>query len=131
MFDPNGTGFVKRDDVCNALNCYPNQPKYLEDIEVLANDMSQRKRESVIKIMLGAFSSRKPKKDKLKEAKEKLDKLYGKGWNVYIAEGRFWAVCSHKPGSNLTFVHHGVVYGVFQTPSESDIDDEQHHHHRR
>lgn len=54
----------------------------------------------------------------------KLDKLYGGGWNVYLAEGRYWSVCSHKPGSNLTFAYRGVVYGVFQTPSDEDLMDE-------
>lgn len=62
--------------------------------------------------------------------KQKLDSLYGSGWNVYIAEGRYWAVCSHKPGSNLTFVYNGVVYGVFQTPTESDLVEGHNQKHR-
>lgn len=62
--------------------------------------------------------------------KKKLDALYGSGWNVYIAEGRYWAVCSHKPGSNLTFTYQGVVYGVFQTPSENDLMEDRHRYYR-
>ncbi|EUB64351.1 Dynein light chain 1 cytoplasmic [Echinococcus granulosus] len=126
MFDPKGTGFVRRDDVCNALRWYPNEPGFLGDVEVLANDMSQRKRESVIKIILTTLATKKPKKEKLRMIKKKLEALYGTGWNVFIAEGRYWAVCSHKPGSNLTFIHRGVVYGVFQTPSDSDFMEELH-----
>eukprot|EP00108_Taenia_solium_P008090 TsM_000566800 transcript=TsM_000566800 gene=TsM_000566800 len=130
MFDPKGTGFVRRDDVCNALHWYPSESGFLADVEVLANDMSQRKRESVIKIILTALASKKPKKDKLGMIKKKLDALYGSGWNVYIAEGRYWAVCSHKPGSNLTFTYHGVVYGVFQTPSDNDFMEDRHQYYR-
>ncbi|KAH9283544.1 hypothetical protein ECG_04441 [Echinococcus granulosus] len=129
MFDPKGTGFVRRDDVCNALRWYPNEPGFLGDVEVLANDMSQRKRESVIKIILTTLATKKPKKEKLRMIKKKLEALYGTGWNVFIAEGRYWAVCSHKPGSNLTFIHRGVVYGVFQTPSDSDFMEGGHRYH--
>nr|CDS34758.1 tegumental antigen [Hymenolepis microstoma]CDS34772.1 tegumental antigen [Hymenolepis microstoma] len=128
MFDPKGTGFVRRDDVCNALHFFPSEQGFLGDVDVLSSDMSQRKRESVIKIILSTLALRKPKKERLRIIKQKLDSLYGAGWNVYIAEGRYWAVCSHKPGSNLTFVHDGIVYGVFQTPSEDDFPDGGHHH---
>ncbi|VDM33708.1 unnamed protein product [Hydatigera taeniaeformis] len=125
MFDPKGTGFVRRDDVCNALHWYPNEPGFLGDVEVLANDMSQRKRESVIKIILTALATKKPKKEKLRMVKKKLDALYGSGWNVYIAEGRYWAVCSHKPGSNLTFIYHGRERQIHENLPAEDYSDSQ------
>ncbi|KAM3172781.1 hypothetical protein ACTXT7_013845 [Hymenolepis weldensis] len=130
MFDPKGTGFVRRDDVCNALHFFPSESGFLGDVEFISSDMSQRKRESVTKIILATLAMKKPKKDKLRIIKQKLDSLYGAGWNVYIAEGRYWAVCFHKQGSNLTFVHNGIVYGVFQTPSDADFMDGEHHHRR-
>ena len=50
-----------------ASRCYDTyynicRPGFLSGVEVLANDMSQRKRESVIKVILSALAANKPKK---------------------------------------------------------------------
>lgn len=53
--------------------------------------------------------------DQLRETKNYMERIYGQGWNCYIADGRYWSICAHKPGSNLVFVYLGIAYGVFQT----------------
>lgn len=55
--------------------------------------------------------------DRIKDIKARVEKIYGSGWNCYIANGRYWSVCTHRPGTNLVFVLHDVVYGIYQTPS--------------
>ncbi|BHF64496.1 hypothetical protein SprV_0200750100 [Sparganum proliferum] len=122
MFDPKRTGFIKREDLCTSLNCWPNQPAILRDVEVLTTDMSAKKRESVLLLVLEGVNKRKSKQDKLQEIKARIERVYGPGWNVFMADGRYWSVCSHKPGTNLVFVHRGIVYGVHQTPAPEDAE---------
>ncbi len=51
--------------------------------------------------------------------KRRLEEVYGKGWNCYMTDGKFYSVCSHEAGSSLVFVHHDIVYGIFRTPGMS------------
>ncbi|VDN14459.1 unnamed protein product [Dibothriocephalus latus] len=121
-FDPKRTGFIKREDICTALNCYPNPPAILREVEILTTDMSAKKRESILLLILDGTHKKKSKQDRLQEIKERIERVYGSGWNVFMADGRYWSVCSHKPGTNLVFVHKGMVYGVHQTPAPEEAE---------
>lgn len=57
--------------------------------------------------------------DKLYRVKHRLERLYGMDWNIYRAEGVLYSFIQSKPGSHLCFVHNGVTYGVFQTPTSN------------
>nr|CDS34770.1 tegumental antigen [Hymenolepis microstoma] len=117
MADPTGSGRVTRDALCEGLRCWPNQPAILKNVQLLDSDMSLMKRESVTLLILEVISERKSKKETIDEIKKRLQAIYGEGWSVYIAEGRYWSVCSHRPGSNLAFLYQNTVYGVYQIPN--------------
>lgn len=56
------------------------------------------------------------------EIKRQVEHVYGPQWNVYVASGRYWALCTHKAGGNLVFAYNGVVYGIYQCP-DRDFED--------
>ncbi|KAL5962406.1 hypothetical protein TSMEX_009860 [Taenia solium] len=114
--DPSGKGTIRREALCEALKCWPNQPAILRDVEVIESDMSAMKRESIILLMLEVVSERRPKRETIEEIRRRLEKIYGDGWSCYIAEGRYWSICAHRQGSNLAFVYKKMIYGVYQTP---------------
>lgn len=60
--------------------------------------------------------------DVVMEIKNQVEKVYGPKWNVFIASGRYWSVCTHKAGGNLVFAYKGAVYGIYQTP-ERNVED--------
>ncbi|VUZ56279.1 unnamed protein product [Hymenolepis diminuta] len=101
----------------NLFNFLLNfRPAILKNVQLLESDMSVMKRESIILLVLEVVLERRSKKETLDEIKQRLQAIYGEGWSVYIAEGRYWSVCSHNPGSNLAFLYQNTVYGVYQTP---------------
>ncbi|KAM7538123.1 hypothetical protein Aperf_G00000071607 [Anoplocephala perfoliata] len=116
MVDPTGTGYVKRDALCEGLNCYPNQPGFMKDVKLMESDMPGVKRKSVILLIVETVEKNKTKEDTLDEIIQRLEKIYGPGWNAYIADGRYWSICSHQQGSNLAFLYKDKVYGVYQSP---------------
>ncbi|VDN98613.1 unnamed protein product [Rodentolepis nana] len=112
MADPKGKGRITRDALCEGLKHWPNQPAILKNVQLLDSDMSVMKRESVTLLILEVIAERKSKKETIDEIKKRLQTLYGDGWSVYIAEGRYWSVCSHRPGSNLAFYYQNAVYAL-------------------
>lgn len=54
--------------------------------------------------------------------KKEIEQVYGLKWNVFVANGNYWAMCTHKPGCNLVFQYRGAVYGVYQSP-ERNFED--------
>ncbi|VDD80426.1 unnamed protein product [Mesocestoides corti] len=65
----------------------------------------------------------KQAQDLVTQIKQKVEKVYGPQWNVFVANGGYWSICTHKPGGNLVFVYRGIVYGVYQTPEHDDKRD--------
>uniref|UniRef100_A0A183SJD2 DDE Tnp4 domain-containing protein n=1 Tax=Schistocephalus solidus TaxID=70667 RepID=A0A183SJD2_SCHSO len=110
------------------------RPAILREVEVLTTDMSAKKKESILLLVLEGVNKKKSKQltihclcfiniqERLQEIKERIERVYGLGWNVFMADGRYWSVCSHKPGTNLVFVHKGIVYGVHQTPAPENAE---------
>lgn len=133
-------GQISKTNLFNFLLHF--RPAILKNVQLLESDMSVMKRESIILLILEVVMERRSKKvrffccitfllqnlskstiyfgifqETLDEIKQRLQAIYGEGWSVYIAEGRYWSVCSHNPGSNLAFLYHNTVYGVYQTPN--------------
>ncbi|VDN16493.1 unnamed protein product [Dibothriocephalus latus] len=50
------------------------------------------------------------------EILKRIEPIYGKGWTIYVTDGRVWAMQVHQPGSNLVFAYKGNVYGLYQCP---------------
>ncbi|KAM7537917.1 hypothetical protein Aperf_G00000071616 [Anoplocephala perfoliata] len=113
---------LTREDVCAGLHFEPQQPPGLQDIEILSRDMPIRKSESIQVIVLSVLDSKSSKKDIVMDIKNQVEKIYGNKWNVYVANGRYWSVCTHKAGGNLVFAYKGAVYGIYQTP-ERTVED--------
>ncbi|KAL5962408.1 hypothetical protein TSMEX_009862 [Taenia solium] len=127
LFDPQKTGYITRKDLCNALNYYPNQPSFLKDVYIIESDAPQHQRESIIKIILEEMKHDGHPKEKLFRAKKRIEKLYGKEWNIFQAHGGYWGLCQYRVSTNLWFNHKGTTYGVFQVPdSKSTIKSSRH-----
>nr|CDS17275.1 tegumental antigen [Echinococcus granulosus] len=87
QFDPKKTGYITRRDLCNALNYYPNRRSFLKDVHIIESDAPQHQRESIISIILGEMKHDGQPKEKLYRAKKRIEKLYGKEWNIFQAYG--------------------------------------------
>ncbi|VDD80427.1 unnamed protein product [Mesocestoides corti] len=116
MVDPRNTGYIKREDICRALNFSPTRPTALQDVSVISTDMPGKQRDSIILLVLEILAQNRKKAVILQELKERLEIVYGGKWSCFIAEGRYWSICSHKPGKNLVFSYRGYVYGVSESP---------------
>ncbi|EUB64350.1 hypothetical protein ECG_04439 [Echinococcus granulosus] len=115
-------GRFTREELCKGLDFLPEQPAGLREVEILCRDMPIRKSESIQVIVLNALNSHSSKKDVVAKIKREVEHIYGPQWNVFIANGHYWAVCTHRPGGNLVFSYQGVVYGVYHSP-ERRADD--------
>ncbi|KAL7064097.1 hypothetical protein AAHC03_04935 [Spirometra sp. Aus1] len=120
MADPDGNGYITRDELCSTLNCWPNRPRELRDVKVLQSDMPLMKRESMILLICDCANKRGSNHDIASQIKKRIEAVYGDGWSVFVVDGRFWSVQAHKPGSNLVFVYKDLVYGIFQSPGIKD-----------
>ncbi len=122
--------------ICSSLTF---SGELLRGIRFLKTDMAARKADSVATLVawtMGEEGSRAVSsfvrertlqqtldhhfllQAKMHSVKDRLAKIYGPGWNVFMVEGQYSSICAHKPGSNLVFTYKGVVYGVYQTPDE-------------
>ncbi|KAL5962407.1 Antigen [Taenia solium] len=110
------SGRFTREELCGGLGFLPEQPAGLREVEILYRDMPIRKSESIQVIVLNALNSNSSKKNAVAEIKREVEKIYGPKWNVFIANGQYWGVCTHRPGGNLVFTYQGVVYGVYHSP---------------
>ncbi|BHF64495.1 hypothetical protein SprV_0200750000 [Sparganum proliferum] len=120
MADPDGNGYITRDELCSTLNCWPDRPRELNDVKVLQSDMPLKQRESMILLICDCANKRGSKHDIARQIKKRVEAIYGDGWNVLVVDGRFWLVQAHKPGSNLVFVYKNLVYGISQAPGIKD-----------
>uniref|UniRef100_A0A0X3PQL2 Dynein light chain type 1 n=1 Tax=Schistocephalus solidus TaxID=70667 RepID=A0A0X3PQL2_SCHSO len=117
MADYKDNGYITRDELCSALNCWPDRPEELKDVKVLNTDMPLKKRESIILLVCDCANKWNHKYDLVIEIKKRIEGVYGNVWNAFVVDGRFWSIYTHKPGSNLVFVSKGIVYGVYQSPN--------------
>nr|CDS34768.1 tegumental protein [Hymenolepis microstoma]CUU98053.1 tegumental protein [Hymenolepis microstoma] len=111
-----GTGVIHRKDLCRPTDIPCNSLPLLRDVQILNSDMKQKQAESIMLYVVELIRRKKSKKDQLEDLKKRLEEVYGKGWNCYMTDGKFYSVCSHEAGTSLVFVLNEMVYGVFRTP---------------
>ncbi|KAH9282833.1 hypothetical protein ECG_04436 [Echinococcus granulosus] len=114
-----GTGVIHRKDLCKPNEIPSNTLPALRDIQILNSDMNQKQAESIMLYVVDVIRRKKSKKDQLEDLKKRLEEVYGRGWNCYMTDGKFYSVCSHEAGTSLVFLLNEMVYGVFRTPYTS------------
>ncbi|KAL5962405.1 Dynein light chain [Taenia solium] len=114
-----GTGVIHRKDLCKPNEILCNTLPALRDVQILNSDMNQKQAESIMLYVVDVIKRKKSKKDQLEDLKKRLEEVYGKGWNCYMTDGKFYSVCSHEAGTSLVFLLNDMVYGVFRTPCAS------------
>ncbi|VUZ56275.1 unnamed protein product [Hymenolepis diminuta] len=111
-----GTGVIHRKDLCRPTDMPSNSLPALRDVQILNSDMKQKQAESIMLYVVEIIKKKKSKKDQLEDLKKRLEEVYGRGWNCYMTDGKFYSVCSHEAGTSLVFILNDMVYGVFRTP---------------
>nr|VZI50935.1 unnamed protein product [Spirometra erinaceieuropaei] len=115
-FDTNKTGFIRREDLYRDCTGFTNDTSALRDVRILTTDMRPMQRQSIILYVIEILQRRMSKQEQLNAVKQRVESVYGEGWNCYMTDGKFYSVCSHKAGSSLVFVYKNIVFGLYQTP---------------
>ncbi|VDK30547.1 unnamed protein product [Dibothriocephalus latus] len=125
-FDPKKTGLIRREDLYH--DCTGFTPNYaaLRDVRILTTDMRPMQQQSIVLYVIDVLQKRMSKQEQLNAIKQRVESVYGEGWNCYMTDGKFYSLCSHKAGSSLVFVYKNLVFGLYQTPGSVKKDSKHH-----